>query len=585
MRDFADLYDALDATTSTTEKIEAIAGALTRAEPLEAAFMLTTLMGEREKRLLSPRLYATWAAEEAGMPGWLFSECYGVVGDIAETCALVLDSARVLRQSRPEPDVALHVWMGERLPELRGLSVAEQRAVVVGWWRELDRRETFLLGKLLSGALRVGASRILVIRALAQMSGVPTQTIAHRLSVGWRPGRDTISRLTAPDEGGVEANEDQPYPFFLASPIDHAIERDPERMAAEFGDVSRWLFEWKWDGIRGQLIRRGGRSSLWSRGEEELTQRFPEIIGAASQLPDGSVLDGEVLVWPGFPKSDAPSGFAALQRRISRLDLSRRILRDLPAVFLAYDVLEALGVDVRERALSERRGMLEGMLGEEGRAGAIGLSPLVGGESWEQLAALRASSRERRVEGLMIKDRASSYGVGRVRGAWWKWKIDPYSVDAVLVYAQPGSGRRAGLFTDYTFALWDGEELVPVAKAYSGLSQLEIEELDAWIRRHITERFGPVRGVEPVHVFELHFEGVAVSDRHRSGLAVRFPRIAAWRRDKKAAEADSLATLRRLAANHEGGDRSESNHEGQASKGRGTRRRGADGPGLFGDLG
>jgi DNA ligase-1 len=330
----------------------------------------------------------------------------------------------------------------------------------------------------------------------------------------------------------------KPYPFCLAAPLD----MDP----AELGDLSDWQIEWKWDGIRAQLIRRAGALHLWSRGEELITHRFPEIAAAATHLPDGTVLDGEVLAF----RDDRPLPFSALQQRIGRQKQVAQMSRSVPVVFMTYDVLEAEGRDIRSRRLQERRQILESLIGpaEAGRyqPGILRPSPLLRAASWDALATERARSRELGVEGLMIKRRDSTYGVGRKRGEWWKWKIDPYSVDAVLIYAQPGSGKRASLLTDYTFAVWHEGQLVPFAKAYSGLSNEEIAEMDRWIRRHTVERFGPVRHVEPVQVFELGFEGIAESSRHKSGIAVRFPRMLRWRKDKKADEADTLETVRAL---------------------------------------
>ena len=323
----------------------------------------------------------------------------------------------------------------------------------------------------------------------------------------------------------------RPYPFFLASPLEEPV--------AALGPREDWIAEWKWDGIRAQIVRRAGAAHLWSRGEELITHRFPEIAAAATRLPDGTVLDGEVL---GF-RDGRPLPFSALQQRIGRRKQVAQMVRAVPAVFMAYDLLEDEGIDVRDRPMDDRRRMLER---HAAIPGVLRTSGVVTAASWSELAAVRSESRTRGVEGLMLKRRSSLYGVGRRRGDWWKWKIDPYTIDAVLIYAQPGSGRRASLLTDYTFGVWHEGELVPIAKAYSGLSNGEIAELDKWIRRHTRERFGPVRHVEPVHVFELGFEGIAASSRHRSGVAVRFPRMLRWRTDKQAEEADTLDRVRRI---------------------------------------
>ncbi|HEX7180620.1 MAG TPA: ATP-dependent DNA ligase [Thermoanaerobaculia bacterium] len=529
MRRFAALYEALDRTTSTNDKVAALASYFASAPPEDAAWAVFFLTGRRVKRLLQSRLLAGWAIEVAGVPGWLFEESYASVGDLAETIALLLDG---LGDPEPAAGLPLSVWVTERVLPLRGLPEEEQRARVTGWWAELGRWETFVLNKLLTGELRVGVSQTLVERALAQVAGVPAPAVAHRLMGSWEPSPSFYKSLLAPE---AEEGEDvsRPYPFYLASPLDSPAEA--------LGDRGEWLIEWKWDGIRAQLLRRRGEVHLWSRGEELITERFPEIARAAqSLLPDGTVLDGEVMAW----KDGRPLPFAMLQRRIGRKKLTEKVLAEAPAVFVAYDLLEDGGRDVRDLPLAERRARLERLL-ERGRPVFLA-SPRVEEPTWEEVARVRGEARERGVEGLMLKRLESPYRTGRKKGDWWKWKIDPFSMDAVLVYAQAGHGRRANLLTDYTFAVWDGAELVPVAKAYSGLSDAEILELDGWIRRHTLQKFGPVRSVEPVQVFELAFEGIARSPRHRSGIAVRFPRIARWRTDKKPEEADTLEGLKGL---------------------------------------
>ena len=399
----------------------------------------------------------------------------------------------------------------------------------MGWWSRLPRAEVFLLNKLLTGEFRVGVSHTLVVRAVAQRSGLPTAAIEHRLMGTWEPSAEAFAALIAPDDPSGDPS--RPYPFCLASPLD-----DP---AASLGAREDWLVEWKWDGIRAQLIHRSGQVFLWSRGEELITPRFPEIVTAAKQLPQGTVLDGEVLAF----EQGTPRPFADLQRRIGRERRVQEVAIDVPVAFLGYDVLEDNGVDIRDIPLRERRRRLLALAADL-HVSPIRVSEELTAPTWESLAALREESRARGVEGMMLKRWSSVYRPGRKRGDWWKWKIAPHTIDAVLIYAQPGSGRRATLFTDYTFGVWDRGTLVPVAKAYSGLTDEEIDELDRWIRRHTLERFGPVSAVEPTHVFELGFERIAPSTRHKSGVAVRFPRMLRWRRDKAAAEADTLETLR-----------------------------------------
>ena len=402
---------------------------------------------------------------------------------------------------------------------------------MTAWWAPLDRLQRFVLLKMITGELRVGVSQTLVVRALAQASALPVATVAARLMGDWTPTAEWFASLASAEVTNVD--QSRPYPFFLASPL--------EDDAATLGDPADWVLEWKWDGIRAQLVKRGGAIHLWSRGEEIITHRFPEIVAAATHLPDGIVLDGEVLAF----RDDRPLPFSALQQRIGRQKQVAQMARAVPVVFMTYDLLEEHGEDIRPLPLSERRERLR--CARSARrpvcCGSLPRSRPRPGRRWRPSAR---DSRARGVEGLMLKRASSAYGVGRKRGDWWKWKIEPYSIDAVLIYAQPGSGKRASLLTDYTFGVWDNGQLVPVAKAYSGLSNEEIGEIDRWIRRHTLERFGPVRHVEPVHVFELGFEGIARSPRHRSGIAVRFPRMLRWRKDKRAEEADTLENVRRL---------------------------------------
>jgi DNA ligase-1 len=533
---FSALYEALDRTTSTNEKVAALAAYFSSAPAADAAWAVYFLTGRRLKRFLGSRLLAGWAMEVAGVPDWLFEESYSGVGDLAETISLLLDGVRA---GEPAPELPLSVWMSERLLPLRGLPVEEQRREVTLWWAGLPRWETFVLNKLLTGELRVGVSQTLVERALAQVAGVPQPTLAHRIMGSWEPTVSFYEGLFSPGTEGEDGS--RPYPFYLASPLEQA----PEAL----GERGEWLVEWKWDGIRAQILRRGGHTYLWSRGEELITDRFPELTrSAAALLPEGTVLDGEIMAW----RDGAPLPFAVLQRRIGRKKLSDKVLAEAPAAFVAYDLLEHEARDVRELPLSWRRETLERLV-ERGRP-FFPVSPRVEEPTWEDVARVREEARERGVEGLMLKRLDSPYRTGRKRGDWWKWKIDPFTLDAVLVYAQPGHGRRANLFTDYTFAVWSGGELVTIAKAYSGLSDEEILTLDSWIRRHTLQKFGPVRAVEPVQVFELAFEGIALSSRHKSGVAVRFPRIARWRTDKLPDQADTLEGIRELLGAERSGD-------------------------------
>jgi len=533
MKRFAQLFTEIDATTRTTEKVEAMSRYFTSANPGDAAWAVYFLSGGRPKRLVPVRRLADWAMEESGVYDWLFEESYHAVGDLAETIALLLPD------SSSSSDEPLHVWVERKLLRIGTVGEEEQKAIVLEAWRSLGGVERFVWNKLITGSFRVGVSQSLLVRGLSRASGVPEPIIAHRLAGEWKPSPDAYLRLVEPGDSVPEASS--PYPFFLAYPLETTVE--------ELGPVEEWQAEWKWDGIRAQLIRRGGHTYLWSRGDELITDRFPEIVAAAEWLPDGTVIDGEVLPW----KDGRPLPFAQLQRRIGRKNVTPKIRAEVPVAILAYDLLELRGDDLRTHPLSWRRERLLEIIGEANPESRILISPVVEARSWNDVRAARERARALGSEGLMLKRGDAVYGVGRREGGWWKWKLEPYSVDAIMVYAQPGHGRRALLHTDYTFAVRDGETLIPFAKAYSGLTDAEIRELDAWIRRNTVEKFGPVRSVKPEQVFELGFEGIQASPRHKSGIAVRFPRILRWRKDKPASEADTLASLRDLLAVAESG--------------------------------
>jgi DNA ligase-1 len=533
MRRFAMLYEALDTTTATRQKLAALAAYLAATPAADAAWAVHFLGGERLRRLVGPATLRRWLIEASRLPEWLIEETYAAVGDLAETIALLME----LEPREPDAadaslDLPLHAWIETRLLPLASLPEPEQRERVVGWWRSLPARECYLLNKLLTGALRVGVAKGLLARALAQHAGLSREVVLGRLAGEWSPSAAAFGRLVDRREDAGAGDPTRPYPFMLASALEGGVE--------QLGDPSEWLAEWKWDGIRAQLIRRAGRLSIWSRGEELVTERFPEIASAAERHDVEAVLDGEILVWG----EAGVRPFGELQTRIGRKHPGRKLLAERPAAFLAYDLLEHEGHDLRPLPLLERRRRLEALLaaGDD----TLMLSPALSADDWPALAAAREQSRGRGVEGLMLKRLAAPYTSGRTRGAWWKWKVAPFTLDGVLLYAHPGHGRRANLYTDYTFGVWQDAALVPVAKAYSGLDDEEIRTLDAWIRRNTVERFGPVRSVRPEQVFELAFEGINRSPRHRAGVALRFPRILRWRNDKPAAEADQLATLQAL---------------------------------------
>jgi DNA ligase-1 len=552
MQDFTDLYWRLDATTRTQEKLAALVDFFRAADPADAACAVGVLCGGRQLRAVSTTLLRQWAAEETGLPDWLVEDSYAHVGDLAETLALLLpDGPGAAEHDVPRPGLAATV--ADTIHALRDADEPRKREVVTATWKWLAPRERIVWHKLLTGGLRVGVSRTLVARALAEVAGVEPAVMTHRLMAVADGSLDPpgFARLLGPE---TTADDRRPYPFFLASALDDAV---PDAVAAALGPVADWRAEWKWDGMRAQLVRRGDDVTLWSRGEELVNDAFPEIVAAAGSLPAGTVLDGELLaVDRGGPDGGIRlQGFASLSKRAGRRTVPKKILAEIPCVFVAYDLLEAGREDLRGRPLDERRATLETLVDPcfgEAIAGGLAASatlfrsPLVAADSWKALADRRSESRARGVEGLMLKRRASPYGTGRTRGDWWKWKIEPLEIDAVLLYAQAGHGRRAGLHSDYTLGVWDGEQLVTIAKAYSGLTDAEIVEIDRIVRRTTLERHGPVRICEPTLVMQLAFEGVSASTRHKSGIAVRFPRIVRWRRDKTPAEAGTLADLERM---------------------------------------
>jgi DNA ligase 1 len=525
---FAELYSALDETTRTTEKVRALIHYFGQVPRGDAAWAVYFLIGRKPRQVVPTAKLRAWAAAEAGIPDWLFEESYHAVGDLAETIALLLPAP----SAAVETDRPLAEWVERRLLPLRDSGEDERHRAMLQAWSEMDDRQRFVWNKLITGSFRVGVSQQLVTRALAQVAGMDAAVVAHRLMGDWTPSAAFFDRLIEPDSR--DADTSRLYPFFLAHPLDGG--------PAGLGDIADWQVEWKWDGIRAQLIRRGGSTFLWTRGEELVTERYPELARLGPDLPDGTAIDGEILPW----KQGEVLPFAQLQRRIGRKSLGKKLLAEVPVVLMAFDLLEDLGEDVRNRPLRWRRDRLAEIVAGASWGGGIQLSPILQAATWEELADVRAGSRGRQVEGLMLKRRESPYRVGRPRGDWWKWKIEPLTIDAVLMAAQRGSGKRASLYTDYTFGVWDQGRLVPIAKAYSGLTDAEIGRVDAFVRRNTIDKFGPVRTVTAELVFELAFEGIQRSPRHKSGVAVRFPRILRWRDDKPITEADTLDKLRAL---------------------------------------
>lgn len=518
MDQFTDLFIKLDTTTKTLAKLNALTTYFRSASEDDTLWALWLLSGNRLKRAVTTTQLKDWATDEAGIPRWLFDEGYIRVGDLGETVSLVLSKTKYSRADAP-----LTIWMQE-IASLREMSETDRHTYILTAWRQLNQPQRLIFTKLITGSFRVGVSRGLTVRALAAHLGSDSAALQHALTGNWDPRSTTLAELQESQGTSIH-----PYPFFLASPVGDIT---------QLGSVNDWQFEWKWDGIRGQIVKRQDQIAIWSRGEELVNEQFPELMEAATALPNGTVLDGEIMPW-----RDSALPFSVLQTRLGRKVVSPKLLEDAPVAFIAYDVLEHSGNDIRTKPLSYRRDTLEQVVQTIPK---IQLSSLIKARSWDAFEKKQTTARTHKAEGLMIKRLDSPYRVGRVRGDWWKWKVAPLSVDAVMINAQKGHGRRSGVYSDYTFAVYDGNQLVPFAKAYSGLTDAEINKVDAFVKRHTLEKFGPVRTVAPELVFEIGFEGIALSKRHKSGVAVRFPRILRWRQDKPVSEIDTVESLQQL---------------------------------------
>lgn len=528
MQHFSRLIRHIDMTNSTNRKRALLVEYFQTAPSQDKLWLLALFTGKRPKRPVNTALMRQWCQDISGIPQWLFDESYHAVGDLGETIALLL--ADPVEQD----ERALGDWM-EDIIALAGTDDVHKRNFVTSAWRKLDANQRFVFNKLIGGSFRIGISRKTIVNALADYSGQESHVIMHALSGHWSPLDEDFDALIHGHSRGGDASK--PYPFCLAYPLSDA----PDTLGA----VEDWIAEYKWDGIRGQIIRRNGEIYIWSRGEELVTEQFPELVAALSGHDETFVIDGEIL-----PRKDGLIlDFSDLQKRLNRKNVTKALLRDVPIVFYAYDCLEHCGEDLRNKPLSTRRVHLEHILKHDtitDHAHTIQPSLMLDATDWSALAQMQGDARSVKSEGLMLKRKNSPYHSGRTKGDWWKWKVDPLTIDAVMIYAQRGSGRRSGMYSDYTFAVRDGDELVPIAKAYSGLSQQEIREVSAFVRQNSLEKFGPVRTVKAELVFELAFEGIAWSKRHKSGVALRFPRISRWRRDKTVAEIDTLDSVKAI---------------------------------------
>ncbi|WP_423146461.1 ATP-dependent DNA ligase [Rubrolithibacter danxiaensis] len=535
MKDFARLFSDLDETNKTNEKVRILKEYFTHVSDEDKINTLALFTGRKPKRQINATLIRIWAMEMAAIPQWLFEESYQVVGDLGETISLLLP------QKIKSQDLSLTAWINE-INSIGGFTEEDKKQWLLNAWSSMTQQERFVFNKILTGSFRVGVSQSLIIKALSEISGLDTATLTHRIMGNWDPKTFNFSDLMQQQDASDDIS--RPYPFYLAYAIQETSDqvKTAEEIEQDLGDPLQWQAEWKWDGIRAQAIHRKGKIYVWTRGEELATEKFPEFHDFLYDIPEGTVLDGEAICFA----NGAPLPFNVLQTRIGRKNLTKKILSESPMAFIAYDCLEYQNEDIRSLPLDERRKILENLHSCSSYQDVFRLSPVIDFKSWKELYELRQKSRENHAEGFMLKKLSSAYQVGRKRGDWWKWKIDPLSVDAVMIYAQKGHGRRADLYTDYTFAVWDEDKLVPFAKAYSGLTDKEIKQVDAFVKRNTLEKFGPVRTVKPELVFEIGFEGINLSSRHKSGVALRFPRILRWRQDKKIEDADTLETLKAL---------------------------------------
>ncbi|MEM6525043.1 MAG: ATP-dependent DNA ligase [Bacteroidota bacterium] len=521
MKDFAELFAQLDQTTKTLVKVEALANYFSKVNDHDKLWTIAILSHRRPKRPINSTLIKQWAAEFGKVPYWLFEESYHVVGDLAETIALILPE----QEANNEYGLA---WWIDFIKSLAAKEEHEKQELMNWAWSSLSTSERFVFNKLLTGGFRMGVSQKLMTRALAKHTGKDENVLAHKLMGNWSPDATSFEDLLLSEQIGED--DSKPYPFYLA----YALEEDLEKL----GSSDEWMAERKWDGIRGQIIVRNGEIFIWSRGEELVTDKYPEYHALKDELEHGTVIDGEILPF----KDGEVLSFNTLQTRIGRKNLTKKILQDAPVVFRAYDLLEYRGLDLRPTPFEERRKKLVEIIDRSNNT-SLQLSVEVKFETWDDLVEQRQLSRQFRSEGLMLKKRNSAYRSGRKKGDWWKWKIEPLTIDAVMIYAMRGHGRRANLYTDYTFAVWDGDQLVPFTKAYSGLTDNEIREVDRFVKKNTIDRFGPVRSVTPELVFEIAFEGINKSTRHKSGIALRFPRIKRWRKDKPKEEANTKDDL------------------------------------------
>lgn len=530
MKTFANLIYALSSTSSVNEKTEILVDYFTQANDADKIWTIVLLSGKKPLKKIKRSDLKNWCIEYTNLPSWLFEESYQHVGDLAETIALLLPKNEIIEDDTPTS----LAFILERIYHHKENDETKRKEFVLSYWQKLDKNSCFVFNKLLTGGFRIGISKSILIKSISKAENIPSEEVAYRLTGDINPLTDQYQTLLYND---TALNNSKPYPFYLSHPIDFNI--------TELNNPEDWIAEWKWDGIRGQCIKRNGQHFIWSRGENLITDMIPEYQSFMSHLPDGTVIDGEIIcAAPDFDQI-TPLPFSLLQTRINRKKITKKILTESPVIFIAYDLLEVNGHDIRNQPLNERKKILSSIVNSI-KDIHLQYSPLISFQNWDELIQIREKSRANASEGLMLKEKNSKYLSGRKKGEWWKWKIDPMTIDCVLIYAQKGHGRRSNLYTDYTFAVKDGEKLITFTKAYSGLTDDEFKEIDQFIKKYAVEKFGPVRTVKPELVFEIAFEGISESKRHKSGISLRFPRMKRLRKDKSPEDINTLDDLKKM---------------------------------------
>jgi len=526
MKAFAKLISNLEQTSKEAFKVTALAQYFSNATDEDKLWTLALFTGTRPKRVVDIKALKEFAEQVYTEGEWLFEASHQIVGDMAETIAYFLPKAK------RNGNHTLSEWIS-MIRTIFNAERIDQRDAITKAWDTLRPEERFIFNKLITGGFRIDVSLKLLSKALAIVTGKDENLLAHKLNSDWHP--DEVSFETLIFTENPEAEKSKPYPFHLAHTLESTV--------AELGDISNWQVERKWDGIRVQVIVRGNKISIWSRKGDILSSKVPELKPLAESMEDGTVLDGELICF----KNGKILPINNLRTRFGRRNNSKKQFEESPCVFMAYDILEFKGEDIRNKDLAERRKKLEKVILQYyDEHKIILLSDIINNDNWESINSEREKSREHQVTGLVLKNKKSIYGSSRVEGDWWKWPVDPLFIDAILLYAQAGEGGSSKMYREYSFALWHGEDLVTFAKAKSGLEDKELKELTSFVKKNTKEKFGPVRSVAAVQIFRLAFDSITASKRHKSGILLKNPRLIEWLRDKNIEDGNNLDDLKKM---------------------------------------